>query len=78
MEITWEDLHQLVDRLPECEWEVSYWVLLAHLVTVSKSAKIQNRHSRKRPVIPAKDPSFPQKTRHSRKRPVIPAKAGIQ
>ena len=31
MEITKEDLHKLVDRLPECEWEVSYWVLLAHL-----------------------------------------------
>ena len=31
MEITREDLHKLVDRLPECEWEVSYWVLLAHL-----------------------------------------------
>ncbi len=31
MEITREDLHKLVDYLPECEWEVSYWVLLAHL-----------------------------------------------
>ncbi len=31
MEITREDLHKLVDHLPECEWEVSYWVLLAHL-----------------------------------------------
>ena len=31
MEITKEDLHKLVDYLPECEWEVSYWVLLAHL-----------------------------------------------
>ena len=31
MEVTREDLHKLVDRLPECEWEVSYWVLLAHL-----------------------------------------------
>ena len=31
MEITREDLHKLVDLLPECEWEVSYWVLLAHL-----------------------------------------------
>ena len=31
MEITREDLHKLVDWLPECEWEVSYWVLLAHL-----------------------------------------------
>ena len=31
MEITREHLHKLVDHLPECEWEVSYWVLLAHL-----------------------------------------------
>ena len=31
MEITRKDLHKLVDHLPECEWEVSYWVLLAHL-----------------------------------------------
>ena len=31
MEITREDLHKLMDHLPECEWEVSYWVLLAHL-----------------------------------------------
>ena len=31
MEITREDLHKLVDHLPQCEWEVSYWVLLAHL-----------------------------------------------
>ena len=31
MEITRDDLHKLVDHLPECEWEVSYWVLLAHL-----------------------------------------------
>ena len=31
MEISKEDLHKLVDHLPECEWEVSYWVLLAHL-----------------------------------------------
>ena len=31
MEITREYLHKLVDYLPECEWEVSYWVLLAHL-----------------------------------------------
>ena len=31
MDITKDDLHKLVDYLPECEWEVSYWVLLAHL-----------------------------------------------
>ena len=31
MEITRDDLHKLIDYLPECEWEVSYWVLLAHL-----------------------------------------------
>ena len=31
MEITRDDLHKLIDHLPECEWEVSYWVLLAHL-----------------------------------------------
>ncbi len=31
MEITRDDLHKLVDRLPQCELEVSYWVLLAHL-----------------------------------------------
>ena len=30
-EISRENLHMLVDRLPECEIEVTYWVVLAHL-----------------------------------------------
>ena len=30
-EISRENLHMLVDRLPECEWEVVHYTLLAHL-----------------------------------------------
>jgi hypothetical protein len=30
-EINRENLHWLIDKLPECEVEVTYWVVLAHL-----------------------------------------------
>ena len=30
-EISRENLHMLVDRLPECEWAVVHYTLLAHL-----------------------------------------------
>ena len=30
-EVSRENLHMLVDRLPECEWEVVHYTLLAHL-----------------------------------------------
>ncbi len=31
VEVDRESIHQLIDRLPEEEWELAHWTLLAHL-----------------------------------------------